>query len=220
MKTSSVPDAGRGLFSLTSRRIGDHLVDYFGDVLEADDIEARYPAKNTGVYTLALSKTLFIDSALVRGVGASANAPPPNVRANVRFVVNPRLRSARLEVSRRIEAGEEVFVSYGTEYWKHAQSTFHETSDVPDWEWDLSDPFAPASALLVPVPALVPVCPAPALLVPVSCAVPAPAPLVSVSSDLPPSAQELSSSPAPQLVRASSVPLLQLDCDPELWLGD
>ena len=83
MKTSSVPDAGRGLFSLTSRRIGDHLVDY-GEVLEADDIEARYPAKNTGVYTLALSKTLFIDSALVRGVGASANASPPNVRANAR----------------------------------------------------------------------------------------------------------------------------------------
>ena len=54
-----------------------------------------------------------------------------------------------------------------------------------------------------------------------------PAPLVSVSSGLPPSAQELSSSPAPQLLECDpvwvcppSVPLLQLDCDPELWLGD
>ena len=80
-------------------------MDYFGEVLEADDIEARYPAKNTGVYTLALSKTLFIDSALVRGVGASANAPPPNVRANARFVVNPRSQSARLEVSRAMKHG-------------------------------------------------------------------------------------------------------------------
>lgn len=76
VKTSSVPGAGRGLFSLTSRRPGDHLVDYFGEVLDAKAIEGRYPAKDTGVYTLGLSNSLFIDSALVRGVGASVNAPP------------------------------------------------------------------------------------------------------------------------------------------------
>ena len=61
---------------------------------------------------------------------------PPNVRANARFVLNPGSRSARIEVTRQIEAGGEIFVSYGAEYWKNAQSTSHLTSDVPDWEWD------------------------------------------------------------------------------------
>jgi hypothetical protein len=126
-------------------------VDYFGDVLDAGVIAERYKKDDTGVYTLGLSQSLFIDAALVRGVGASANAPPPNVRPNARFVVNPRSRSARLEVSRKIEAGGEIFVSYGTEYWESAASTTHVTSNVPEWEWDLSNPFACVSALLVPV---------------------------------------------------------------------
>jgi hypothetical protein len=55
-------------------------------------------------------------------------------------------------VSRKIEAGGEIFVSYGTEYWESAASTTHATFNVPEWEWDLSDPFARASALLVSVP--------------------------------------------------------------------
>ena len=113
VKTSSVPGAGRGLFSITSRRKGDHLVDYFGEVLDDDALAVRYPGDDTGVYTLGLSKTLFIDAALVRGVGASANAPPPNVRANARFVVNPRSQSARLEVSRAIERGDFCVVRRG-----------------------------------------------------------------------------------------------------------
>ena len=112
-------------------------MDYLGEVLDADAIEARYPVGNTGIYALRLSKSLFIDAALVRGVGASANAPPPGVRANARFVVNPRTRSARLEVSRHIDAGGEILVSYGPEYGEVADCS-HTTSDVPQWEWDLS----------------------------------------------------------------------------------
>ena len=117
---------------------------YIGEVLDAEVIEQRYPGDTIGVYCLALSSSLVIVS-LVCGVGASANAPPLNVRANARFVLNPGSRSARIEVTRPIEAGGEIFVSYGAEYWKNARSSFHSTSDVPDWEWDLSDPFASSS---------------------------------------------------------------------------
>ena len=83
--------------------------------------------------------------------------PPPGVRANARFVVNPRTSSARLEVSRHIDAGGEILVSYGPEYGEVADCS-HTTSDVPPWEWDLSDPFAPAlvSTSLVSPPASVP----------------------------------------------------------------
>src|SRR6266481_97922 len=62
-----------------------------------------------------------------------------------RFVVNPLTGSARLETSRPIQAGGEIFVSYGPEYWRGAHSTSHITSLVPVWEWDCSDPFTQLS---------------------------------------------------------------------------
>src|SRR3954469_19414626 len=72
------------------------------------------------------------------------------VRPNARFVVNPSKRTARLEVTRRIKAGGEIFVSYGTDYWKNAHSTSHSTTNIPDWEWDTSDPFPFVPSLTSP----------------------------------------------------------------------
>jgi len=38
---STIPDAGNGLFSLAPRGKGENLVDYFGEVLQASEIEIR-----------------------------------------------------------------------------------------------------------------------------------------------------------------------------------
>ena len=56
--------SGRGLFSLSARGKGVRLVDYTGDSLSASEIEVRYPKGDVGVYCLAISSNLFIDSAL------------------------------------------------------------------------------------------------------------------------------------------------------------
>src|SRR3982750_279430 len=113
-------------------------------------VELRYPRKDVGIYCLQISHSLFIDAALFRGAGASANASRKGIRANARFVVNPRTGSARLETSRPIQAGGEIFVSYGPEYWRGAHSSSHSTSLVPVWEWDCSDPFAQLRVARVP----------------------------------------------------------------------
>ena len=152
---STIKGAGHGLFTLTARSKGDHVVDYFGESLSPAEVESRYPRKDVGVYCLQISQSIFIDAALFRGVGASANASRHGVKPNARFVVNPRTGSARLEVSRHIQAGGEIFVSYGSEYWRGAHATSHSTSHVPGWEWDCFDPFAQASVaqpVLVPAP--------------------------------------------------------------------
>ena len=138
---SSIPDAGLGLFSLVARPKGFHLVDYLGEVVSKSQIEKRYPKNTLGAYSLKLSSSLFIDSALSRGVGACANAPGKGIRPNVCFITHAGSKSARLEVVRPINAGEEIFVSYGRGYWRKEDAP-HFTVDVPDWEWDLSDPFA------------------------------------------------------------------------------
>ena len=82
---SSIPDAGRGLFTLVARSKGSRLVEYMGEVLPAKEIERRYPKGDVGVYCLGLSLSLFIDSAIVRGVGAIANASRKGLKPNARF---------------------------------------------------------------------------------------------------------------------------------------
>ena len=83
---------------------------------------------------------LVIDSALFRGVGASA-------KPNACFVPCSRSGTARIEITRRVRA-EEIFISYGRDYWKKSHSSTHSTVNVPDWEWDLSNPFASVPRLL------------------------------------------------------------------------
>jgi hypothetical protein len=120
---------------------------YLGEVLSDLDIELRYPKGDVGVYCLALSSSLFIDAALSRGVGASANASRHGIKPNARFVVNPSTLSARLIATRSIKPGGEIFVAYGRDYWIGGRSS-HSTVDIPEWEWDLSNPFSPAPAVV------------------------------------------------------------------------
>src|SRR3954469_25321387 len=68
------------------------------------------------------------------------------VRPNARFVVNPSKRTARLEATRRIKAGGEIFVLYGLDYWKNAHSPSPSITNIPNWEGDTSDPFLPIAA--------------------------------------------------------------------------
>ena len=41
-----------------------------------------------------------------------------------------------------MSAGEEIFVSYGPNYWCNARIPSYSTDDVPEWEWDLSSAVA------------------------------------------------------------------------------
>jgi hypothetical protein len=61
--SSTIPSAGFGLFTLSARAKGDHLVEYMGEVLSRAEVELRYPKGDVGVYCLAISSNSFIDSA-------------------------------------------------------------------------------------------------------------------------------------------------------------
>jgi len=57
-------------------------------------------------------------------------------------------------VTRPVCAGDEIFVSYGADYWRKSRDHSHVTTGVPDWEWDVSDPFAAVpSGLSFAIPA-------------------------------------------------------------------
>ena len=137
---------------MVDRARGSRLVEYFGEVISGDENNKRYPKDTVGIYCFKVSASVFIDSALSRGVGAAANAPPNGKPPNARFVSHAASKSARLEVIRPILAGDEIFVSYGDEYWPYVAKTQHFTVDIPDWEWDVSDPFAGPPLPAVPAP--------------------------------------------------------------------
>ena len=145
MDNSTIPGAGRGLFSLVARPVGFPLVDYMGELISAEETERRYPKNTSGTYCLQLTNSFYIDSALSRGVGALVNHPGKGMKPNVKFVVDRRKKSARLEVSEKLKAGDEIFVDYGEDYWEDAKKSSHFTVDIPDWEWDVFDPFASVS---------------------------------------------------------------------------
>ena len=150
---SEIPGAGRGLFSLTARSKGNHIIEYMGELISGDETERRYPKGDVGVYCLALSSSVFLDAALFRGVGASANASRRGVRPNARFVTHPSGTSARLEATRGIKPNQEIIVPYGAAYWR-AVGGSHSTTNIPEWEWDMSDPFCQSSAAVCAAPAL------------------------------------------------------------------
>ena len=113
IKASSIPLAGMGLFAERDFAAGEHLADYTGDliVLRRDG--------DGGPYCLQLNSRQSIDAARTNSApGRTANDPRGSGRdPNASFVLNTRNRTGRLQASKQIKKGEEIFVSYGQGYW-------------------------------------------------------------------------------------------------------
>jgi hypothetical protein len=110
---SKVAGAGNGLFAARDFAVGEHLADYTGDelIIRQDG--------DGGPYCLALTRNRAIDAAPTNtGYGRWANDPRGSGHGpNAEFVVNPARGTGRLRATRRIRRGDEIFVSYGAQYW-------------------------------------------------------------------------------------------------------
>ena len=122
IKPSSIAGAGLGLWVGKVKqepgfKKGDKVADYSGDLIEHEE-----DADIGGPYVLGLSKTLAIDASRTNvGEGRYANdSRGTGVPTNARLVCNPGRKSAVLEATRDLQGQEEVFVSYGPDYWKTA----------------------------------------------------------------------------------------------------
>ena len=110
---STVAHAGNGLFAARDFAPGEHLADYTGDelIIRRDG--------DGGPYCLALTKRRAIDAAATNtGYGRWANDPRGGDGGpNAEFVPNHARGTARLRATARVRKGEEIFVSYGPQYW-------------------------------------------------------------------------------------------------------
>jgi len=127
---STIPIAQLGLFAAKDFKTGEHVADYTGDqlILRRDQIG--------GPYVLQLTQREAIDAARTNsGYGRWANDPSGSgQRANVEFVINNRNKTGRLRTTKAIKKGQELFVSYGPDYWrafgKHAKAVVRPAARV------------------------------------------------------------------------------------------
>lgn len=108
-------------------RKGDTIIDYVGEILNVDAVNARYGEDNTAPYTIQVGKDAFIDCACKRGVGSTTNCNKGH--HNATFSTNQRNQTAKLVATKNIRNGDEVFVSYGSDY-RFEENVSHTTKPI------------------------------------------------------------------------------------------
>mgnify|MGYP000432075209 CR=1 FL=1 len=127
VKQSTIPNGGKGLFTTIDRAKNEVLLEYTGDILTQRELDVEYPGDTRAVYVLQLrsgDNPLYIDSkdpqrsSVARYANDCSNSG--NVKCNAEFVNNYDAWIT-LVATRNIAAGEEIFASYGPQYWSAAE---------------------------------------------------------------------------------------------------
>mgnify|MGYP000037475666 CR=1 FL=1 len=114
VRSSSIPQAGRGLFSRVHIEIEDTIGYYTGEIL---DNEAFNDSKRT-----ASDYVLYVcNNHIIIGEGPRANYTRyinhSHTMPNVFLITSTRWKTARFEAIQPIAPGDELFFNYGKEYW-------------------------------------------------------------------------------------------------------
>jgi hypothetical protein len=142
IKPSSIPNAGKGLYAEDTTqaqnaiifRRGDDIIEYIGENITRQQLNQRYQI-HTAPYAIQVrgddnsNGPLYIDSALVRGVGSLSNHRAGN-HQNAKFVVNFRNNTAKLRAIKNILNNSEIFVNYGHQYQIHEVGVNYRTKGL------------------------------------------------------------------------------------------
>ena len=122
IKTSNIPNAGKGLFAYDKSepanavifRPNQVITDYNGQNISKDTVEERY-GNGTAPYTVQLKNNVYTDAALKRGVASLANRPPPRTQSNAYFRANTSIQPQRvqLKADKIIRNYQEILPTYG-----------------------------------------------------------------------------------------------------------
>ncbi|OYU97327.1 MAG: SET domain-containing protein-lysine N-methyltransferase [Bacteroidetes bacterium B1(2017)] len=122
IKKSGIPNAGKGLFAKALFKRGDRVIEYTGEEITWAQCKKRNEELDgVGAYYFYVSNRKCIDAqhrpdSLARYANdASGIVRIPGIRNNARFEVIKG--KPYIIASRNIKPGDEVFVSYGKEYW-------------------------------------------------------------------------------------------------------
>jgi SET domain-containing protein len=122
LRPSHIPNAGLGLYTDSPIAKGEDVIEYTGEILTWKECEKR-DGEGKGGYFFYISSRHCIDARPdVCAMGRYANdamglVRVPGLRNNCDYI--NRKRRIYIVARRNIKAGEEIFVSYGKDYWKY-----------------------------------------------------------------------------------------------------
>jgi SET domain-containing protein len=128
-KKSQIPKAGLGLFTDSLIKKGQKVVEYLGEIITWPEAEKRDTAGKGG-YVYYITEKFCIDAYKhpehlaryandARGIGRRKG-----IRNNC--IYESRGKRGYIVATRNIKPGEEIFVWYGTDYWKPWLETYNE----------------------------------------------------------------------------------------------
>jgi SET domain-containing protein len=121
VKKSTLPNAGKGLFTKRDIKKGERIVEYLGEIITEAELDRRAENDIYG-YAFYISKKKCIDAYYVpEALARFANDARGLTR--VKGITNNcsyQIWKNRgwIVAEKNIKAGSELFVSYGAEYWK------------------------------------------------------------------------------------------------------
>jgi hypothetical protein len=133
VKSSTIPNAGRGLFAYNKTdnrdivfRKGDFIINYDGEKLNELQLNTRY-GNSTAPYSIKVKNNYFEDGACRRSPGSLINHQP-NARVNSRYSTNYRL--IKIFATKNIRNGDEIFINYQDKYLFNEEGVEHKTKFI------------------------------------------------------------------------------------------
>jgi uncharacterized protein len=130
IKTSQLPNAGKGLFALVEFKRGDIVCEYEGEIVTWAECERRSKEGHEG-YAFFMTKNRCVDAYFTpwafgryandaRGVGRVEG-----LRNNAQYEIKRRdgVQKVFIVATRTIHPDQEVFVHYGDDYWRYLDGT-------------------------------------------------------------------------------------------------
>ncbi len=121
VKKSTIPGAGKGLFTLCDIKKGELILEYLGEIITEAECDKRAEKDEYG-YIFYISKKKCVDAfntpeALARYANdANGLTKIKGIRNNCCYEVSKQ--RGWIKAEKNIKAGEEIFVRYGAEYWR------------------------------------------------------------------------------------------------------
>jgi SET domain-containing protein len=120
VKKSLLPNAGKGLFTDKAIKKNTKIIEYKGEIIDWKEYEKRVKEDKDG-YLFFINKNRCIDAYPTPGFkaryanDAAGLSRTKGLKNNSAYEVFGN--KCFIVAQRPIEAGEEIFVSYGKEYW-------------------------------------------------------------------------------------------------------
>lgn len=129
VKKSQIPNSGKGLFADRDYKKGDIIVEYEGEKVSWKECQERNQnQKGHGGYYLYINKNNCVDAQYTLWAkGRYANDASGFIRvAGLRNNARYEIIKGKpfIVATRKINAGDEIFVSYGRAYWAVMKSAF------------------------------------------------------------------------------------------------